>query len=141
MMNDRGASFDVNKRWQRRIGTLLLAVVVIFLALDAGMKIAGVRAAVTATAEFGFSEGVTRLLGLVLAAATLLYSVPVCRTLGAVVLTGYLGGAVAVQAANGSPLATHVLFGLYLGTLTWAARWLRDEPIRALMPLQRNLRR
>jgi hypothetical protein len=113
-------------------------MVTLFLALDAGMKLTGAQPAVAATGELGFSEAATRLLGLVLGISTLLYLVPKTRILGAILLTGYLGGAVAVQARNGAPVLTHVLFGVYLGMAAWGALWLRDEDLRRLLPFDRN---
>jgi hypothetical protein len=56
--------------------------------------------------------------------------------LGAIMLTGYLGGAVATHVRIGSPLFSHVLFGVYLGVIAWAALWLRSPALRALLPLQ-----
>lgn len=125
----------MEKSWMRPVGAALVVLVTAFLALDAGMKIAGVAAAVDATRELGFSPVATRTIGLILAIATLVYVVPVTRILGAVLLTGYLGGAVAIQAANGSPLATHILFGVYVGAAVWASIWLRNAQIRSLLPL------
>jgi hypothetical protein len=113
-------------------------MVTLFLALDAGMKLIGAQPAVATTGELGFSEAATRLLGLVLGISTLLYLVPKTRILGAILLTGYLGGAVAVQARNGASVLTHVLFGVYLGMAAWGALWLRDEDLRRQLPFDRN---
>lgn len=125
----------MEKSWMRIVGTVLVVLVTAFLALDAGMKIAGVTAAVEATGELGFSPVETRVIGFVLAVATLVYIVPMTQVLGAVLLTGYLGGAVAIQAAHGSPVATHILFGVYVGAAVWASVWLRNAKIRSLLPL------
>jgi hypothetical protein len=72
-------------------------------------------------------------LGMVLLAATLLYVVPCTALLGAILLTGYLGGAVATHARIGSPLFSHVLFGVYFGLFVWSGLWLRDPRVRALL--------
>jgi len=125
-------------RWRRHLATALTTLVTLFLALDAVMKLVGAQPAIAATVELGFSAHATRNLGLLLSSATLLYVVPATRVLGAIVLTGYLGGAVAIQAVHGSPLATHVLFGVYVGIVLWASIWLRNDGLRQLLPFQRS---
>jgi len=125
-------------RWSRHLATPLTLLVALLLALDAGMKLVGAQPAVAATGELGFSATATRYLGLVLSGATLLYVVPATRVLGAILLTGYLGGAVAIHAAHGSPLTTHVLSGVYVGIAVWASVWLRDDGLRQLIPFQRR---
>ena len=67
----------------------------------------------------------------------LLYAYPRTAVLGAILLTGYLGGAIYVHVRAGSPLFTHTLFGVYLGLLIWGGLYLRDPLVRALMPLRR----
>jgi hypothetical protein len=123
--------------WIRYLGVALTVLVILFLTLDAGMKIAGAPPSIAATTELGFQADVVPVLGWILAVITILYAVPRTSTLGAVLLTGYLGGAIAVQLQHGSPLATHVLFGVYLGVLAWAGLWLRSESLRAALPVRR----
>jgi hypothetical protein len=77
-----------------------------------------------------------RLLGTILAFCTALYAVPRTAFLGAVLLTAYLGGAVATHLSAGSPLLSNTLFGVYLGLAVWGGLWLRDPRIRALLPLR-----
>ena len=127
----------MENRWWKRSGTALVMLVTLFLALDAGMKLAGAEPAVAATTELGFSTNATRLLGLVLGVCTFLYAVPATRILGAILITGYLGGAIAAHALHGSPLGTHVLFGGYVGVAVWASVWLRSNAVRQLIPYQR----
>ena len=74
-------------------------------------------------------------LGLILLICTVLYIAPRTTVLGAILLTAYLGGAVATQLRVGAPLFTHILFGVYLGVLLWGGLWLRDARVRALIPL------
>jgi DoxX-like family len=64
------------------------------------------------------------------------YAIPPTSILGAILLTGYLGGAIATHVRIGSPLFTHVLFGFYLGLMIWGGLWLRDRKLRSLMPLR-----
>jgi DoxX-like family len=123
--------------WMRYIGVGLSVLVILFLVLDAGMKIVSAPPSVAATAELGFRPDVVPVLGWILAVITILYAVPRTSNLGAVLLTGYLGGAIAVQLQHGSPLATHVLFGVYLGVLAWAGLWLRSDSLRATLPVRR----
>jgi hypothetical protein len=63
---------------------------------------------------------------------------PQTAVLGAILLTGYLGGAVATHMRVGSPLFTHVLFGVYLGILLWGGLYLRDARLRVLIPIRTN---
>ncbi|SHN82966.1 DoxX family protein [Bradyrhizobium erythrophlei] len=128
---------EMKIHWIRYLGAGLSALVILFLALDAGMKIIGAAASVTATGQLGFRPDLVPILGWILAIATVLYAVPKTSSLGAVLLTGYLGGAVAVQFQHGAPLATHVLFGVYLGTLAWSGLWLRSEGLQAVLPVSR----
>jgi hypothetical protein len=67
---------------------------------------------------------------------TLLYAVPRTSVLGAILLTGLFGGAMATHLRVGSPLVSHLLFGLYLGLLMWGGLYLRDARLRALIPLR-----
>lgn len=121
-----------------RVGSILTILVVTFLAFDAVMKVIAAAPAVAATGELGFSAAATQVLGLVLGVATLLYAAPATRVVGAITLTGYLGGAVAVQAQHGAPLGTHVLFGVYIGIMLWGAVWLQNPLLRQLLPFRRS---
>jgi hypothetical protein len=76
-----------------------------------------------------------RALGVVLITSALLYAYPRTALLGAILITAYLGGAVATHVRVGSPLFSHVLFGVYLGIALWAGLWLRNPRIRALLPI------
>jgi hypothetical protein len=73
----------------------------------------------------------------VLIASALLYATPRTSILGAILITAYLGGAIATHVRIGSPLFSHTLFGVYLGIALWAGLWLRDPRVRALFPLAR----
>jgi DoxX-like family len=86
--------------------------------------------------EIGFhGEALARELGVILLLCTLLYAAPPTALLGAILLTGYLGGAVASHLRVGDPLLTHVLSGVYAGLLVWGGLYLRDARLRALFPL------
>src|ERR1700684_4580838 len=86
---------------------------------------------------YGSSETLARSLGFITLACTILYAIPPTSILGAILLTGYLGGAMASHLRIGSPLFSHILFGFYLGLMVWGGLWLRDRNLRALLPLRR----
>lgn len=118
-----------------RTGWALSGLVIAFLVMDATMKLLALPAVLEASAGLGWPEdaGTARLLGALLLSITLLYAVPRTSILGAILLTGYLGGAVATHARIGSPLFTHILFGVYLGVLAWAGLTLRNRKLRELL--------
>ena len=119
-----------------RAGQALSGLVVLFLLIDAGMKLAGLAPAIEATVALGYPAGAVMPLGAVLLAITLLYAWPRTAVLGAILLTGYLGGAVAAHLRAGSPIFTHMLFGVYLGVAAWGGLYLRDPRLRALLLLR-----
>ncbi len=86
---------------------------------------------------YGSSETFARSLGIITIVCTVLYSVPPTSILGAILLTGYLGGAMASHLRIGSPLFTHTLFGFYLGLMVWSGLWLRDRNLQSLIPFRR----
>ena len=130
------ASISKAARWA---GRALSGVVILFLLLDGGMKLLPLPI-VTETMDkmgWGASDGLARSLGLITIVCTVLYAVPPTSILGAILLTGYLGGAMASHVRIGSPLFTHTLFGLYLGLMVWGGLWLRDSNLRGLIPFRR----
>ena len=118
-------------------GRALSGLAVAFLVMDAGMKLAGIPAVSETATQLGWTgdTGFWRGMGGLLLACTLLYAWPRTALLGAVLLTGYLGGAIATHVRAGSPLFSHVLFGLYLALFVWGGLWLRSPELRALLPL------
>jgi hypothetical protein len=119
-----------------RIGWALSGVVILFLFMDIGIKFAMIQPVIDTHRQLGwpFDPGTVRTLAAILLAATLLYAWPRTAVLGAILLTGYLGGAVATHVRIGSPLFSHILFGVYLGVFAWGGLWFRDPRIRALIP-------
>jgi hypothetical protein len=117
-----------------RTGWLLSGLVIAFLVMDSTMKLLALPIVTEASAALGWPDdaGTARLLGALLLSITVLYAVPRTSVLGAILLTGYLGGAVATHARIGSPLFTHILFGVYLGVLAWAGLTLRNNKLREL---------
>src|SRR5690606_12023816 len=107
------------------------------LALDGVMKLIKPAPVIQGTVELGYPESVIVGLGLVLLASVLLYALPRTAVLGAILLTGYLGGAIATHVRVGNPLFSHVLFPVYVGILIWGGLVLRDERVRTLLPFRR----
>jgi hypothetical protein len=122
-------------------GRVLSGLASAFFAMDGVMKFVQPHFVIDATRDLGWPADSATLatLGFLLLASTVLYLFPRTAVLGAILLTGYLGGAVASHARIGSPLFTHDLFGVYLGLLVWGGLWLRDARIRALIPLTQRL--
>jgi hypothetical protein len=126
-------------RAARVLGRILSGLVIVFLLFDAAIKLVPL-AVVTETMDrmgYGSSENLARSLGLITIVCTVLYSVPPTSILGAILLTGYLGGAIASHLRIGSPLFTHTLFGLYLGLMVWGGLWLRDKNLQSMIPFRR----
>ena len=121
-----------------RAGWVLSGISIAFFLMDGGLKLAYLPIVAETSAQLGWpaDRGTVYLLAALLLGSTLLYAIPRTAMLGAVLLTGYLGGAVATHVRVGSPLFSHVLFGVYLGIFVWGGLWLRDPRIRALMPLR-----
>ncbi len=123
-------------RW---LGRVLSGLVIVFMLFDGAIKLVP-WPVVTQTMEkmgYGSSESFARTLGVITIACTVLYAIPPTSILGAILLTGYLGGAMASHVRIGSPLFSHILFGLYLGLMLWGGLWLRDRSLRDLMPWRR----
>ena len=117
-------------------GRVLSALPALFLLFDAVMKLVKPAPVVEATVALGYPESVIRGLGIVLLACTILYVIPRTAVLGAILLTGYLGGAVATHVRVGDG-AFPVVFPVILGALLWGGRYLRDERLRSLVPWHR----
>jgi hypothetical protein len=128
----------VSKR-ARWTGRALSGLVILFLLFDGAIKLVP-WPIVTETMNrmgYGSSESLARTLGFITIACTVLYAIPPTSILGAILLTGYLGGAIASHVRIDSPLFSHTLFGLYLGLMAWGGLWLRDKSLRGLIPFRR----
>jgi hypothetical protein len=134
--NSDAQSVPPSKRrlWTGRIMSTLPAL---FLLVDGVGKLVKLAPVVQGTVQLGYPESVLLGLGIVLLSCTVLYMIPRTAVLGAILLTGYLGGAVATHVRVGSPLFSHILFPVYLAVLLWGGLYLRDERLRALIPLRR----
>ena len=121
------------------IGRVLSAVIVLFLLFDGAIKLVPLQVVIETVTPLGWptDPGTWRALGAVLIISALLYAYPRTSHLGAILITAYLGGAVATHMRVGSPLFSHTLFGVYMGVMVWAGLWLRDPRVRALLPMVR----
>jgi hypothetical protein len=118
-------------------GRIICALVVLFLLFDSSIKLIQLAPAVEGTIRLGYPVSLIRPIGVILLVCIVLYTIPRTSILGAILLTGYLGGAVASQLRIGEPLFSNVLFPVYFGVLLWAGGVLRNEALRALLPLRR----
>ncbi len=116
-------------------GRVLSALAVVFLAFDGGIKLMRVPAVLEATVQLGFPLTSIVPIGLTLLACTLIYAIPRTSVVGAVLLTGYLGGAIAAQVRAGNPMFERI-FPIIVGTVVWAGVFLRDRRVRALLAPQ-----
>lgn len=122
-----------------KLGWLLSGIAILFLGADAGAKILvpPIMAAYTPPQLHILTDpGLYRLLGSILAICTLLCAIPRTAGFGAMLLAGYLGGAIATHFIPGSPVFGNTLFGAYLGLALSAALWLREPRLRAILPLR-----
>ena len=126
---------DITKR---RISYVMSGLVIAFMLFDSGMKLAAMDVVLKSSAELGYPPTVefARGLGIVALICTALYAWPRTATLGAVLLTAYMGGTVATHLRAGSPLFTHMLFGVYLALLAWGGLYLREPRLKALLPFR-----
>ncbi|MEO8910139.1 MAG: DoxX family protein [Gemmatimonadaceae bacterium] len=122
-----------NRIWAGRV---VSALPVLFLLFDGVIHILKISPVVEGFAKVGFPLGASVPLGIIEIICIILYVIPRTSGLGAVLLTGYLGGAVATNVRIEAPLFGYILFPVYVGVLVWGGRWLRDERVRALIPLR-----
>jgi uncharacterized membrane protein YphA (DoxX/SURF4 family) len=121
-------------------GRIMSGLVIAFLLFDGAVKLVPIAPVTETMEQLGYPVSATlaRGLGVLTLVCTVLYLVPQTSVLGAILLTGYLGGAIATHLRVGSPIFSHLLFGLYLGLMVWGGLYLRDPWLRALIPLRRD---
>ena len=119
------------------VGRTLSTIASAFLLFDAIGKLLRLQPVLDGTAQLGYPPDLVFGLGLTLLLCVVAYIVPTTSVFGALLLTGYLGGAVATHVRVGNPLFTHVLFPVYLATVLWAGLALRDPRLRALLSPRR----
>jgi DoxX-like family len=131
-MNSKAASRNTTRLWA---GWIMSGVVLLFLLFDGVTKLILIAPVVEATREIGYPEHLVRPIGVVVLICAVLYFIPRTAILGAILLTGLLGGAIASKMRVEDPLFSSVLFGVYVGALAWGGLYLREGRLRALIPL------
>jgi hypothetical protein len=120
-------------------GRILSTLTVLFLIMDIAFKF--IRPippqVMQSMTQLGFQPGLLTAIGILLLICTVLYVIPATSVLGAVLLTGYLGGAVSVHVRVGNPLFGYILFPVYVGVLMWAGLFLRERRLLSLLPLRK----
>ena len=117
-------------------GTVCTIVAALFLAFDTILKVLRLDAAVEGTTSLGYPADAVLWIGIIELVCLVLYLVPRAAVVGALLMTGYLGGAVATHVRISSPLLTHTLFPVYVALLLWGGLYLRDPRLRALVPFR-----
>ena len=123
---------------QRWISYIMSGLVILFMLMDSIMKFVKPQAVIEGTLALGFTEHHLPTIGTLGLISTLLYAFPRTSFLGAILLTGYFGGAVATHLRLDNPLFTHTLFTVYFGILIWGGLWLRNSKLRELLPLRQS---
>ena len=124
------ARTSTTTRWAGRV---LTGIAVLFLTFDVVIKLVGAKAAVDGLVQLGYAPHHALTIGLIGLVCLVLYVVPRTAPIGAVLWTGYLGGAIATHVRLDNPLITHTLFPIYIAALLWGALYLRDARVRALL--------
>ena len=125
----------VNPRGMTLAGRILIGLVTLFMLCDGGTKVARIEPVVKACEEMGIGINVMVGIGAVLVASAILYAIPQTVVLGAILLTGYLGGAVATNVLMTGQVFPCV-FAVVVGVLTWLGPFLCEPRLRALVPLR-----
>jgi hypothetical protein len=122
--------YPKGKVWAARV---MSGLVILFLVLDSVVKLIPIQAVTEGMPKLGYSADLARPLGVILLTCTLIYAIPRTAFLGAILLTAYLGGAVATHARIGDPLFSHTLFPTYVAILAWGGLYGRDKRVRSLV--------
>jgi hypothetical protein len=125
-------------RSRHRLGIAVSSLPVAFLIFDTSIHLAKIGVVVEAFERVGYPAALARPLGILESVCLLLYMVPRTSILGAVLLTGFLGGAISSHVRIGDPLFSHVLFPAYVAVLLWTGLFLRDDRVRALNPFSKT---
>ena len=115
------------------IGRIITAIPVLFLAFDAAIKLLNIEAVQQSFQRLGYQTSIALAIGLIELLCLVVYVIPRTSVFGAVLLTGFLGGAIATHARVGDPLLTHSLFPVYVAVLLWTGLFLRNARLRAFV--------
>ena len=124
-------------RGQLWTGRIMSGLAAAFLLLDGVMKFVQPAPVIEGTLELGYTQSALIPMGVALLGSLFLYLIPRTAVLGAILLTGYFGGAVATHLRVDNPLFSHTLFPVYFGILIWGGLYLRDTRLRALLPFRK----
>jgi DoxX-like family len=132
--NTQSAPVSNRRLW---VGRIMSALPVLFLIFDGVIHIMKIAPVVKGFTDLGWSPSVAVPLGIIELSCLVLYLIPRTSVLGAVLLTGYLGGAVATNLRVAAPLFSNTLFPIYVGVFLWGGLYLRDNALRAVFPVRR----
>lgn len=118
-------------------GRIMSGLVILFMLFDSIFKFIKPEPVVKGTVELGYAEHHIVVIGILALIATVLYTIPRTSILGLILLTGYLGGAIATHFRLDNPLFTHTLFPVYIAILAWGGIWLRNKKLRRLIPFNK----
>ncbi len=121
---------SARSRWA---GNILSGMAVLFLIFDLSIKLIGAQEAVDGTVQLGWAPHHLPIIGVIQLACLALYLIPRTAPLGAILWTGYLGGAIATHLRVDNPLFSHILFPIYIAAFIWGGLYLRDARVRALL--------
>lgn len=117
-------------------GRIMSGLAILFLIFDGVIKLVEIGPVAESFTQLGYPVSLARTIGAIELVCVVIYLIPRTSVLGALLWTGYLGGAVATHVRVGSPLFTHVLFPIYIALLLWGGLFVRDARLRALIPLR-----
>jgi len=127
------ASPGVTSTRARRAGRILSGIAVLFLAVDLTFKFSTSKEIIEGTTQLGWAPHHLPIIGVLEIVCLLLYVIPRTAPLGAILWTGYLGGAIATHLRIDNPLFTHILFPIYVAAFIWGGLYLRDARVRGLL--------
>jgi len=119
------------------VGRILSALAILFLSFDTIVKVLRLPVAIEGTTQLGYPESTVFVIGIIQLVCLVLYVIPQTSVFGAILFTGYLGGALATHLRIGSPLFTHILFPIYVAALIWGGLYAREPRLRAMVPIRR----
>lgn len=119
------------------VGRILSALAILFLSFDTIVKVLRLPVAIEGTTQLGYPESTVFVIGIIQLVCLVLYVIPQTSVFGAILFTGYLGGAIATHLRIGSPLFTHILFPIYVAVLIWGGLYAREPRLRAMVPIRR----
>lgn len=131
------AAVHVPNKRKTIAGIVLSTLGAMFMLFDAVLHVLVITPVVIAFNQLGYPLSVSRTLGLIELACAILYLIPRTAVLGAVLLTGYLGGAIATQVRVGAPLLSTGLFPIYVALFLWGGLYLRDARLRSVFPVRK----